>query len=315
MAQAKLLPFIVESVQETSTEIPYGVAQLQAPEIWKMGEQGDGVVIAILDTGIDLNHPCLKDQIIGGRNFTNEGTSDDYSDHNGHGTHVAGIIGAKEDDKGVVGVAPKCKLLIIKVLNGEGSGDYQWIIDGIRFAHNWKGPNGERVRAMNMSLGGPENDPEMYKAILEAVSKGIIVCVASGNEGDNNEGTYEYGYPALYNECVTVAACDENRKLASFSNNSLEVDTISAGVKVLSTYPSSQFAKLSGTSMATPHITGVMALLVKIGEKKFKRGLSESELYGLLAKSCVSLGYLASSEGHGLPQLLELYKTYKDEAK
>lgn len=312
MSEAKLVPFIIESVGDTSTEIPYGVNQLQAPEIWKMGEQGEGVVVAILDTGIDLNHPCLKDQIIGGKNFTSEGSADDFSDHNGHGTHVAGTIAAKEDDKGVVGVAPKAKLLIIKVLNSEGSGGYQGIIDGIRYATNWKGSNGERVRVMNMSLGGSENDPEMYKAILEAVAKGILICVASGNEGDNNESTYEYGYPALYNECITVAACDENRKLAPFSDNSLQVDVIASGVKVLSTYPSSQFAKLSGTSMATPHITGVCALLVKIGEKKFKRILTESELYALLAKSCVSIGYQASSEGHGLPQLLELYKTYKD---
>lgn len=312
MSEAKLVPFIIESVGDTSTEIPYGVNQLQAPEIWKMGEQGEGVVVAILDTGIDLNHPCLKDQIIGGKNFTSEGSADDFSDHNGHGTHVAGTIAAKEDDKGVVGVAPKAKLLIVKVLNSEGSGGYQGIIDGIRYATNWKGSNGERVRVMNMSLGGSENDPEMYKAILEAVAKGILICVASGNEGDNNESTYEYGYPALYNECITVAACDENRKLAPFSDNSLQVDVIASGVKVLSTYPSSQFAKLSGTSMATPHITGVCALLVKIGEKKFKRILTESELYALLAKSCVSIGYQASSEGHGLPQLLELYKTYKD---
>ena len=233
-------------------------------------------------------------------------------DNNGHGTHVAGIIAAKEDDKGVVGVAPKAKLLICKVLNSQGSGSYQSIIDGINYAANWKGPKGERVRVINMSLGGPENDPQLEQAILQAVSKGIVVVVASGNEGDNNEATYEYSYPAGYRECITIAACDENRKLAPFSNNSLEVDAIAAGVRVLSTYPPSQFARLSGTSMATPHISGTMALLIKIGESKFKRTLTESEIYALLAKSAVSIGYQASSEGHGLPQLCELYKTYKD---
>ncbi len=311
MAEVKLVPFKVESVQSTSTEIPYGVAQLQAPDIWAKGEQGEGVVVAILDTGIDLNHPCLKDQIIGGKNFTGTGSPDDYSDGNGHGTHVAGIIAAKEDDKGVVGVAPKAKLLICKVLGSDGSGSYSSIINGLHYAASWEGPNGERVRVINMSLGGPQNDPELEKAILAAVARGIVVVCASGNEGDNNEATYEYDYPALYNECVTVAACDENRQLASFSNNSLEVDIIAAGVKVLSTYPPSQFAKLSGTSMATPHITGTVALLIKIGEKEFKRTLTESEIYALLAKSAVSIGYQASSEGHGLPQLLELYKTYQ----
>jgi len=311
MAEMKLVPFKVESIESTSTEIPYGVAQLEAPEIWKQGEQGEGVVVAICDTGIDRNHPCLKDQVIDGQNFTDEGGPDAYDDNNGHGTHVAGIIAAKEDDKGVVGVAPKAKLLICKVLNSQGSGSYQSIIDGINYAANWQGPNGECVRVINMSMGGPEDDTELEQAILGAVSKGIVVVVASGNEGDNNEATLEYGYPALYNECITIAACDENRKLAPFSNNSLEVDAIAAGVKVLSTYPPSQFARLSGTSMATPHISGTMALLIKIGESKFKRTLTESEIYALLAKSAVSIGYQASSEGHGLPQLCELYKTYK----
>jgi major intracellular serine protease len=311
MKRAKLPPFRVESIMETNTEIPYGVSQLEAPEIWEKGEQGEGIVIAILDTGIDRNHPCLKDQIIDGRNFTDEGGSDNWEDGNGHGTHVAGIIAAKEDDKGVVGVAPKAKLLIVRVLNSQGSGAYDWINNGIRFATQWRGPNGERVRVLNMSLGGPENDPEMEKALLEAVAAGIVVCVAAGNEGDNDETTYESGYPANYNECVTVAACDQNRKLAPFSNNSKEVDIIAAGVNVVSTYPKSQFAKLSGTSMATPHITGTVALLIKIGEAKFGRTLTESEIYALLAKSAVSIGYRASSEGHGLPQLCELYKTYQ----
>lgn len=312
MKKAKLPPFKVLEVMDSSTEIPYGVKQLEAPEIWKQGEQGDGIVVAILDTGIDRNHPCLKDQIIDGRNFTNEGGPDNWEDGNGHGTHVAGIIAAKEDDKGVVGVAPKAKLLIGRVLDSNGSGAYDWIINGIRYVTNWRGPNGEKVRVINMSLGGPEDDPDMQKAILEAVSAGIVVVVASGNEGDNDENTFEIGFPATYNECVTVAACDENRKLAYFSDNSLEVDTIAAGVNVISTYPKSQFAKLSGTSMATPHITGTIALLIKIGEKKFGRPLTESEIYALLAKSCVSIGYKASSEGHGLPQLCELYKIYKD---
>lgn len=311
MAEMKLVPFKVESVEKSVSEIPYGVEQLKAPKMWRQKELGEGCVVCILDTGIDRNHPDLKDQIIDGKNFCDDAAETEYDDKNGHGTHVAGIIAAAENDSGVVGVAPKAKLLIGRVLDANGSGSYQAIINGLMWAASWQGPNGERVRVINMSLGGPEDDPNLHTAVLEAVSKGILVVVASGNEGDDNEATYELGYPALYNECVTVAACDENKKLAYFSNNNLQVDIIAAGVNVLSTYPTSSYARLSGTSMATPHISGALALIINWGEKFFKRELTESEIYALLAKSAKTIGYQTSSEGHGLPDLAYTYRKWK----
>ena len=294
----KLLPFEVQALQSTSFEIPYGVKQLQAPEIWAQGEKGSGIVVALLDTGIDREHPDLKSNIIDGRNFTNEGCEDDYQDLNGHGTHCGGTIAGVENEKGVVGVAPEAKLLIGKVLDSNGSGSYRSIIQGIKWATNWKGKNGEKVRIISMSLGGSYNDKNLEEAILEACARGILVVVASGNEGDNREETYEYGYPALY----------KNRKIAYFSNNHKQVDAVAGGVDVLSTYPTNQYARLSGTSMATPHIAGALALLIKLGEKKFKRELEESEIYGLLAKVCCSLNYEASTEGHGLPELTRFFE-------
>ena len=135
--------------------------------------------------------------------------------------------------------------------------------------------------------------------------------VASGNEGDADENTLEYGYPALYNECITVSACDENKKLAYFSNNSRQVDVISAGVDVLSTYPESQYAVLSGTSMATPHVAGAIALIINLGEKYFGRTLTESEIYALMAQCCCSLGYKPTSEGHGIIDLTQMNKKCK----
>jgi major intracellular serine protease len=301
----KLIPFEVKEVTTKTTEIPYGISLCQAPEIWAEDEQGNGVVIAILDTGIDTKHPDLQNNIIDGRNFTPEGWSHkNYEDLNGHGTHVAGTIAANGK---IRGVAPEAKLLICKVLDRHGSGNYYSIIEGLRYATNWKGPNGERVRIINMSLGGPQDDPKLKEAILEACSRGIVVVVASGNEGDNNETTFEYGYPAIYNECITVAACNDQKQIAPFSNNSLQVDVTAAGVNVLSTYPVSKYAKLSGTSMATPHVAGIMALLINLGETKFKRELTESEIYSLLTKVCCSLGYEASTEGHGLPELTKFF--------
>lgn len=307
MVEMKLLPFTVESVQEKSINIPFGVAQCEAPKIWHEGEKGTGIVVAVCDTGIDITHPDLKDNIIGGRNFTPEGSYKDFTDRNGHGTHVAGTIAASGKGSGLLGVAPEAKILACKVLDKNGSGNYWSIIEGIKYASTWKGANGEKVRIINMSLGGSVNDPNLEKAILEACAKGIIVVVASGNEGDNNEKTYEYSYPAIYNECVTVAACDELKKLAPFSNNHLQVDITAAGVDVFSTYPVGKHATLSGTSMATPHVSGILALLIKLGEKKFKRTLTESEIFALLSKCCCSLGYEASSEGFGLPQLTRFF--------
>jgi major intracellular serine protease len=312
MLEMKLIPFTVKSVQEQPTEIPYGVYQLNAPEIWARGEKGEGCVVCILDTGIDRNHPDLADRIIDGRNFTNEGDRDDITDRNGHGTHVAGTIAAVDNNSGVVGVSPETKLLIGKVLNRNGSGGYEGITNAIEWATKWKGPNGERVRVINMSLGGPHHDPKQYRAILKACAKGILVVVASGNEGDENENSLEFGYPALYNECVTVAACDENKKLAGFSNNSRQVDVIAAGVDVLSTYPTSQYAVLSGTSMATPHVSGAVALIINCGERYFGRTLTESEIYALLVQCCCSLGYKPTSEGHGIIDLNGLNKKCKE---
>jgi major intracellular serine protease len=301
--EINLMPYRVDKILDNKSEntlnvqsvgLPKGVEMLEADKVWYEAEGGKGIVVAVLDTGISKNHPFLKDSIIDGKDFSGKG---DYEDGNGHGSHVSGII--KQ-------VAPNVDLLIGKVLDDEGGGSYQSIIDGVNWATNYVGENGERTRIINMSLGGAFHSKELEEAILNAVSKGILVVVASGNEGNHWDNKYEFSYPALYNECITVGAIDEKNRMAGFSNEHLQLDVVALGVNVKSTYKNEGYAILSGTSMATPHISSALALIIKIGEKQFKRQLTESELYGLMLKCCCSLDYKKSLVGNGTPKLSEI---------
>ncbi|MFS0823212.1 S8 family peptidase [Bacillus sp. 1P02SD] len=303
--QVKLLPFTIQSVVDQTNETPEGVQLVQAPSIWNESSQGEGIVIAVIDTGIDTSHPDLKDRIIAGRNFTTDykGDPDIFEDNNGHGTHVSGTIAASLNNEGVVGVAPKAQLLSLKALTGQGAGNYDWIIDAIHYAVEWRGPNNERVRVISMSLGGPEDVPELHKAIKQAVNQKVSVVVAAGNEGDSQEDTFEYAYPGAYNEVISVGAVNMDLELAPFTNTNTEIDLVAPGVDVVSTYPDNKYAQLTGTSMAAPHVAGAIGLLINVSEKEFDRTLSEAEVYAQLIRRTVPLGNRKSAEGNGFLQL------------
>lgn len=303
--KVRLIPFKVKEVYKSANEIPEGVSLIQAPALWDKSKKGEGVVVAVIDTGCQTDHPELKDRIIGGRNFTTDYKSDpnNFEDNNGHGTHVSGTIAAAENGIGVIGVAPMAKLLILKVLSKDGSGSYKNIINAIKYATDWTGPNGEKVRVISMSLGGSADVPKLHEAIKNAVNHNISVVCASGNEGDNNSSTDEYSYPAAYPESVSVGAVDLNKKMAVFSNSNENVDLVAPGVDILSTYLRGKYAKFSGTSMATPHVAGAVALIINSSEAEFKRNLSEAEIYAQLVKKTTSLGYDKRSEGNGLLDL------------
>ncbi|MEK9200034.1 S8 family peptidase [Ureibacillus sp. FSL E2-3493] len=299
--QVRLIPYTIESIVETTNETPKGIDLIQASTIWEASKHGEGIVVAVIDTGIETDHPDLKDQIIDGRNFTSDydGEPTIFEDNNGHGTHVSGTIAASLNDDGVVGVAPKAKILSLKALTGDGSGKYEWIINAINYAVEWRGPQDERVRVISMSLGGPEDVPELHEAVKNAVSQNVSVVVAAGNEGDNREDTFEYSYPGKYNEVIQVGAVDNNLALAPFTNNNEEIDLVAPGVEVISTYLGQKYASLSGTSMATPHIAGAIALLINLSEEEFGRPFSETEIYAQLVKRTLPLGNLKTSEGNG----------------
>ena len=192
--------FKVMSIVEDTTEIPKGVSMIKAPEYWNKGDRGRGVVIAVIDSGCDCDHVDLKDRIIGKYNFTSDdgGNPEIVTDYIGHGTHVAGIIGASQNGKGVVGVAPLCNLIILKALNKNGQGTEEDVAKAINYAVS------KKVNIISMSLGRTEETPLIYQAIKKAVSNNILVVCAAGNEGDSNGDTEELSYPAVYSECISV---------------------------------------------------------------------------------------------------------------
>ncbi|UOR10885.1 S8 family peptidase [Halobacillus amylolyticus] len=305
MSEVRLIPYRTEEVLETTSEVPKGIEMIEAPALWERTERGKGNVIAIIDTGCEADHPDLKGRIIDGKNFTTDydGDGANFSDNNGHGTHVSGTVAAIEDGKGVVGAAPQASLLVLKVLTGEGSGKMQWIIDAIDYATNWTGPDGEKVRVISMSLGGPTDIPELHKVIQEAVNQEISVVCAAGNEGDGREETGEYAYPGAYNEVIQVGAVDFECNLAEFTNTNNEIDLVAPGVNILSTYLESKYARLSGTSMATPHVSGAIALIINLVEEQFQRRMTEAEIFAQLVKRTVPLGHSKVAEGNGLLSL------------
>ncbi len=293
-----LIPFqVIKQVKEVN-EVPKGVEMIQATKIWDQ-TKGKGITVAVLDTGCDTTHSDLKERIVGGRNFTNDdrGNIDVYEDYNGHGTHVAGTIAAIESNTGVVGVAPESNLLIIKVLDEGGSGQYKWIINGINYAIE------QKADIISMSLGGPEDVPELHEAIQKAVNNNILVVCAAGNAGDGDESTDEFDYPGCYNEVISVGAIDLQRRSSDFSNSNNEIDLVAPGEEILSTYLNGTYAMLSGTSMAAPHVSGALALIKVLTNTSFERNLTEAELYAQLIKRTLPLGNSPKLEGNGLVYL------------
>lgn len=242
--------FIIPKNKGADAEIPWGIARVNAAAAWNTTE-GAGVNVAVVDTGIDLNHPDLAANIAGGYNAVDPDVQP--MDDNGHGTHVAGTIAALRDNKGVAGVAPKARLYAVKVLDASGSGSYSGIIAGIE----WCAKN--NIKVINMSLGGPSGSSALAKAMKVAAKAGITIICAAGNDGG------DVAYPASYPEAVAVSASDSADALAYFSNRGPKIEFVAPGVNVKSTYMGGRYKSLSGTSMACPHVAGLAALAIAAG--------------------------------------------------
>lgn len=291
-------------IMDTNPEIqviPDGVSIIGAPQFWYKSNSGEGIKIAIIDTGCDVNHKDIKDRIIGMKNFTTEGASTDVTDKVGHGTHVAGIIAANGLNGGITGVAPKASLLILKALTSKG-GEYNWIVQAINYAVT------QKVDIISMSLGGKANILALQKAIIDATNKNILVVVSAGNDGDGNSDTTEINYPASYNESISVGSISNDINVSRFSASNNQVDLLAPGQGkggrgIVSLAPGNKYVELMGTSMAAPHVTGALALIKNWARIEFGRDLTETELYAQLIKKTKTLGFKKSTEGNGILDL------------
>ncbi len=233
--------------------VPWGITAVNAPTAHARGTKGSGVKVGIIDTGIDHGHPDLAANYVSGIDYVNN--DNDPMDDNGHGSHVSGTVGAIDNSIGVIGVAPSVSLYGIKVLDAAGSGTFSNVVAGI----DWAAANGMDV--VNMSLGASIGTNALQTACDNAYASGVVICAAAGNDFGG-----PVGFPAKYSSTIAVSAVDQGNNLANFSNKGPEVEVTAPGVGIVSTYKNGQYATLDGTSMATPHVAGVVALIWSTGQ-------------------------------------------------
>jgi subtilisin family serine protease len=284
------------------------VPLIGVPQIWSdYGADGQGIRVAVIDTGIDYTHPDLGGgfgpgfKVIGGYDFIN-GDGDPMDDY-GHGTHVAGIIAANGTLKGV---APGAKLLAFKVLGADGSGPYSAVIAGIdRAVDPDQDPaTDDGAQVLNMSLGGPgDPDDAISQAVDTAVNAGVVCVVAAGNLGSNYS---TLGSPGCARKALTVGASDDLDAMAYFSSRgpsrpdlAIKPDLTAPGVSITSTVPGGGYQSMSGTSMATPHVAGAAALLLQLHP-----AWTPEIVKGVLAERAKDLGQDAFTQGSGRIQVV-----------
>ncbi|NOU95444.1 S8 family serine peptidase [Paenibacillus sp. LMG 31456] len=227
----------------------WNLPQIETELGWDISKGSEDVIVAVVDTGVDMNHPDLKNQLIEGINVVNTGALP--MDDVGHGTHVAGVIGALVNNNlGVAGMSWYNRVMPVKVLDQSGAGTTYAVAQGII----WATDHGAKV--INMSLGNYADANFLHDAVRYAYDHDVVLIAASGNDNTDRPG-----FPAAYPEVFAVAAADANKNKASFSNYGDYIDVAAPGVSIASTYPNNQYAALSGTSMASPHVTALAALI------------------------------------------------------
>ncbi|WP_243299394.1 S8 family peptidase [Bacillus litorisediminis] len=283
----------------TPQTVSWGYEPIDAPQMADAGLTGNGVKVAILDTGIDTDHPDLK---VAGGVCVAESCPAGFDDNNGHGTHIAGIIAAQDNEIGVLGIAPNVELYAIKSLDKNGDGSTATIIAGIEWAIQ------NKMDIINLSVTTTANDSALQRILDRAYQQGILLVGSGGNNGTAAGTENNVMYPAKYPTVIAVSSVDEELKRVSTSATGYEIEIAAPGDEILSTFPSdvlingsqsNGYAVMSGTSMAAPFVTGMLALY-----KEKEPAKTNAELRTLLQQNALDLGVAGKDNlyGYGLVQ-------------
>jgi len=255
----------------------WALSQIQAPKLWQVTTGSPEIIVAVLDTGIDQSHEDLKDKVVAEFNCTDSPTLDDL---HGHGTHIAGIIAASSNNGvGIVGVAPQCRLMNVKVADDKGRCQTPDLAEGII----WAVDHGANVINISIEIG--ESSPELAQAVSYAWNHGAVIIAAAGNHG--SQPTV---YPACYENCIAVAAITEDNSLAPLSNYGDWVDVVAPGFNICSTLPDNSYGYKSGTSFATAYVSGLAALLFSVVADSNGNGVLNDEVRSAIETGCQEIG-------------------------
>lgn len=264
----------------------YGIALHGVDKLHAQGYKGKGITVAVVDTGI-ADHPDLKNlDRSKSRDFS--GSRYGSSDIAGHGTHCGGIVGAPDNEQGILGMAPECTVIALKALSDQGSGLDTWSaaaqLDAIT----------KKVDITTNSYGASGPMPATSNAMKQYIGAGGIVIVAAGNGGPGS-----IDYPGKEDHVISVAAVDRNKRIASFSSQNKFVDVCGSGVQVLSTVPGGRYAQMSGTSMACPSVAGAIACAFSALDAKGVKRPTQAEIIADLPNYCEDLGRGGLDEAYG----------------
>lgn len=286
-AEPNYIGKVFGSSNDPSFSQQWSIPKMKVDAAWDTTKGDPSVVIAVIDTGVDVDHPDLMSNIVSGYNTINDTTNAD--DDNNHGTHVAGIsAGIVDNNAGISGIAGKSKIMPIKAMGSNGTGQLSDVVEGIY----WAADHGAKIINMSLGFTAPSAPQSLQDAVDYAYNKGVVVIAAAGND---NTGTPRY--PAALNHVIAVAATDSSDKKASFSNYGSHIDVAAPGVNIYSTIRDGQYGMMNGTSMAAPNVTGVVALILANNPS-----LTPAQVEMLLASTSTDLGALKKDSifGYGL---------------